>query len=247
MTVLRTHDLTLGYEGKPVVRDLDLHVEAGEIVALLGANGAGKTTTLLGLSGLVEVLGGRIELDGADLAGVGPHRIARRGLAHVPEDRALFTDLTVRENLQLGQHSRRADVAPALALCPELEPLLGRRAGLLSGGEQQMLAVARAVVGRPTVLLVDEMSLGLAPLVVTRLLAVLREVAGSTGCGIVLVEQHVQQALAIADRGYVLRRGRVALEGAAAELRRSAALLAESYLGDDATEAAAQAATGEAP
>jgi branched-chain amino acid transport system ATP-binding protein len=242
--VLATHGLTLGYEGQPAVRDLDLHLEAGEVVALLGANGAGKTTTLLGLSGLVEVLGGRVELQGRTVSGTAPHLLASQGLAHVPEDRALFTDLTVRENLQLGRHSRRADLGEALALCPELEPLLGRRAGLLSGGEQQMLAVARAVLAHPDVLLVDEMSLGLAPLIVTRLLGVLEAVA-ARGCAVLLVEQHVQQALGIAHRGYVLRRGRLALEGTADELRASADLLAESYLGDDATEAAATAATGE--
>jgi branched-chain amino acid transport system ATP-binding protein len=241
-TVLRADGLTLGYEGQAAVRDLDLHLDEGEVVALLGANGAGKTTTLLGLSGLVEVLGGRVELRGGDVTGTAPHLLARRGLAHVPEDRALFTDLTVRENLQLGRRSRRADIDEALALCPELEALLGRRAGLLSGGEQQMLAVARAVLTRPDVLLVDEMSLGLAPLIVTRLLGVLEAVA-ARGCAVLLVEQHVQQALGIAHRGYVLRRGRVALEGPAEELRASADLLAESYLGDDATSAAAEAAS----
>lgn len=232
-TVLAAKDLTLGYDGQAVVHHLDLHLDAGEVVALLGANGAGKTTTLLGLSGLVDRLGGTVELLGLDITDVQPHIVSRRGLAHVPEDRALFTDLTVRENLHLGLHSRRADVGAALVLCPELEPLLGRRAGLLSGGEQQMLAVARAVVGQPRVLLVDEMSLGLAPLVVTRLLDVLKEVATTTGCAVLLVEQHVQQALAVADRGYVLRRGRVALEGPVDVLARETALLEASYLGDE--------------
>lgn len=232
MTVLAATDLTLGYAGQPVVRGLDLRIEEGEIVALLGANGAGKTTTLLGLSGLVDVLGGKIDLLGHPAAGVAPDRLARRGLAHVPEDRALFADLTVLENLQLGQHSRRKGVGAALDLCPELEALLDRRAGLLSGGEQQMLAMARALAGGPKVLLVDEMSLGLAPLIVERLLKMLEEMAARTGCAVLLVEQHVQQALSIAHRGYVLRRGQVVLEGSVDVLAKETALLEASYLGE---------------
>ncbi|HEY9557051.1 MAG TPA: ABC transporter ATP-binding protein [Acidimicrobiales bacterium] len=231
MTVLTAKDLSLGYAGQPVVRGLDLHIDEGEIVALLGANGAGKTTTLLGLSGLVEVLGGQVELLGEPVTGVAPDRLARRGLAHVPEDRALFADLTVIENLQLGQRSRRKSVDAAIDLCPELRPLLARRAGLLSGGEQQMLAMARALAGSPRVLLVDEMSLGLAPLIVERLLAMLQDMASSTGCAVLLVEQHVQQALSIADRGYVLRRGQVVLDGPVEVLARETALLEASYLG----------------
>jgi branched-chain amino acid transport system ATP-binding protein len=231
MTVLTTTDLSLGYHGQPVVRGLDLHVEAGEIVALLGANGAGKTTTLLGLSGLVEVLSGQIELGGRAITGLAPEQIARRGLAHVPEDRGLFSELTVMENLQLGQRSRRGSISPAIDLCPELEPLLARRAGLLSGGEQQMLAMARALAGAPEVLLVDEMSLGLAPLIVARLLTMLKEMA-RTGCAVLLVEQHVKQALSVADRGYVLRRGKVVLSGPVELIEREAAALEASYLGE---------------
>jgi branched-chain amino acid transport system ATP-binding protein len=231
MTVLTTTDLSLGYHGQPVVRGLDLHVEAGEIVALLGANGAGKTTTLLGLSGLVEVFSGQIELGGRAITGLAPEQIARRGLAHVPEDRGLFSELTVMENLQLGQRSRRGSISPAIDLCPELEPLLARRAGLLSGGEQQMLAMARALAGAPEVLLVDEMSLGLAPLIVARLLTMLKEMA-RTGCAVLLVEQHVKQALSVADRGYVLRRGKVVLSGPVELIEREAAALEASYLGE---------------
>src|SRR5690606_34780245 len=154
---------------------------------------------------------GRVVLDGLPLGTVAPDARARRGLAHVPEDRALFADLTVLENLQLGQHSRRTRIDDALDRCPELRPLLDRRAGLLSGGEQQMLAMARALTARPKVLLVDEMSLGLAPLIVERLLRMLEELAHGTGCAVLLVEQHVEQALAVADRGYVLNRGEIAL------------------------------------
>lgn len=232
MSVLAAEGLTLGYHGQAVVRDLDLHLEAGEVVALLGANGAGKTTTLLGLSGLVAAMQGDVLLGGESVAGVPPDRRARRGLAHVPEDRALFADLTVLENLQLGQHSRRRAVDEALDRCPELRPLLARRAGLLSGGEQQMLAMARALAGRPEVLLVDEMSLGLAPLVVERLLAMIDDLARTSGCAVLLVEQHVQQALGIAHRGYVLSRGEVVLEGPVSLLRERSDLLEASYLGD---------------
>jgi branched-chain amino acid transport system ATP-binding protein len=167
---------------------------------------------------------------GASMSGVAPEARVRRGLAHVPEERALFTELTVLENLQLGQHSRRRSVDAALDRCPELVPLLGRRAGLLSGGEQQMLAMARALAGRPRVLLLDEMSLGLAPLIVERLLRMLKELATSTGCGVLLVEQHVHQALAVADRGYVLRRGEIVLAGTVDRLAEDIEALEASYL-----------------
>jgi branched-chain amino acid transport system ATP-binding protein len=231
-TVIDAAGLSVGYGGSPVVRDLDLHVDEGEVVALLGANGAGKTTTLLGLSALAARTGGEVRVLGRATTGMPAHQIAARGVAHVPEDRALFTDLTVRENLQLGFRSRRADVSAAFRYFPALEPLLGRRAGLLSGGEQQMLAVGRALASRPRVLMVDEMSLGLAPIIVQRLLPVLRQVAEETGCGILLVEQHVHLALDIADRAYVLSRGRLTMEGPAASLATDAHLLEASYLGD---------------
>src|SRR3546814_5980249 len=149
MTVLTAKDLILGYAGQPVGRGCDRHMDEGEIVALLGANGAGKTTTVRGLSGLVEVLGGQVELLGEPVTGVAPDRLARRGLAHVPEDRALFADLTVIENLQLGQRSRRKSVAAAIDMCPELRPLLARRAALTPGGEQRIQAEVPAPAGFP--------------------------------------------------------------------------------------------------
>jgi branched-chain amino acid transport system ATP-binding protein len=228
--LLVVRDAAFGYGGQAVVRHLDLELHQGEVVALLGANGAGKTTTLLGLSGLVERFSGEVELAGAAITTLSPELRVRRGLAHVPEERALFTDLTVLENLQVGQHSRRKSVDAALDHCPELRPLLGRRAGLLSGGEQQMLAVARALAGEPRVLLLDEMSLGLAPLIVERLLSMVRALATSTGCAVLLVEQHVHQALAVTDRGYVLRRGDVVLAGTVDVLRGDIAALEASYL-----------------
>ena len=233
---LEVRDASFGYNGTAVVRHLDIELHEGEVVALLGANGAGKTTTLLGLSGLVETHTGDVNLLGQTITSMAPEVRVRGGLAHVPEERALFTDLTVLENLQVGQHSRRKSIDAALDRCPELRPLLDRRAGLLSGGEQQMLAVARALAGQPRVLLLDEMSLGLAPLIVERLLVMIRDLATTTGCSILLVEQHVHQALAVADRGYVLRRGEIALSGPVERLTDDLAALEASYLSNPAFE-----------
>jgi branched-chain amino acid transport system ATP-binding protein len=226
--------LSAGYDGVAVVWDVDLHVDEGEVVALLGPNGAGKTTTLLTISGLLPVIAGEVSVLGAPPATRRPHSMARRGLGHVPEDRALFTDLTTRENLRLGGARHRQQVDNLLELLPPLAPLLDRKAGLLSGGEQQMLAIARALASEPRVLLVDELSLGLAPVVVERLAPVLRRVADDRGTAVILVEQHIGVALSIADRAYVLQHGRVVLDGAAAALAQRRDVLAMSYMGDDA-------------
>jgi branched-chain amino acid transport system ATP-binding protein len=238
--LLRVEGLSSGYDGIAVVHDVDLVVSGGEVVALLGANGAGKTTMLLTISGLVPKLGGTIEVVGeptherrrARVADV--WQLARRGVAHVPEDRGLFFDLTAAENLRLGR-PRRGDAVPMeqlVAWFPALAKVLDRRAGLLSGGEQQMLALARAVIGRPRLLLVDEMSLGLAPIIVEQLLPVLRTIATETGAGIVLVEQHVGLVLEVADRAYLLSQGRVTFDGTAAELRDRPELVESGYLGE---------------
>jgi branched-chain amino acid transport system ATP-binding protein len=219
--VLRTEGLAAGYHGHPVVSEIDLHVKPGEIVALLGPNGAGKTTTLLALAGELKPLAGEVWLMGRSTTDPLFKR-ARMGLGLVTEERSVFMNLSTLDNLRLG----RCDVERALALFPELMPLLRRRAGLLSGGEQQILTLARALAREPKILLADELSLGLAPLVVKRLLEAVRQAADG-GLAVLLVEQHLQQALRVADRAYVMRRGHIVLDGTAAEI---APLMEDVYL-----------------
>ena len=249
---LVVRELSAGYRGVPVVRELNLEVRPGEVVALLGPNGAGKTTTLETIAGLNHPISGSVELSGEKIGGTPAYQLAGRGLALVPEGRALFPGLTVREHLRLaggrggrgarggrdgrGGQSRRAGSREdeLLEMLPELRKCLGRKAGLLSGGEQQMLAVGRALVTRPRLLLVDEMSLGLAPVIVDRLIPILRRAADEMGSSVLFVEQHVALALEVADRAYVLTHGRIGLEGPAAELRERRELLAASYLGETA-------------
>ena len=229
--VLETNGLTAGYAGVPVVRDLDLIVEAGEVVALLGPNGAGKTTTLLTLAGVVPKIGGSAKVLGEDVAGGRPHKVARLGAVLVPDDRAIFFDLTARENLRLGAGGQGDAVDIVLDYFPSLKPRMGTRAGLLSGGEQQMLAVGRALSGRPKVLMIDEMSLGLAPVIVKRMFPVVRRIADEIGAGVLVVEQHIDVALQAADRAYVLNHGEVAMKGKAEDLLKDRHLLQASYMG----------------
>jgi len=239
---LAVRDLSAGYRGVPVVRELSLEVRPGEVVALLGPNGAGKTTTLETIAGLNRPISGAVTLSGENVSGTPAYVLARKGLALVPEGRALFPGLTVREHLRLAggrgragrAGNRQSDEEELLEMLPELRKCLGRKAGLLSGGEQQMLAVGRALVTRPRLLLVDEMSLGLAPVIVERLVPILRRAADELGASVLFVEQHVALALEVADRAYVLAHGRIELEGAAAELRERRELLAASYLGETA-------------
>ena len=233
MSLLEIDELTTGYNGVAVVRNLSMKIDEGEIVTLLGPNGAGKTTTLLTTSALNPIMSGDIRINGKSVKGRRPHLVARDGVAHVPEDRSLFFQLTVRENLKLGAAKGSADIAQALGYFPALEKLLDRRAGLLSGGEQQMLAMGRALTVKPKLIMVDEMSLGLAPIIVERLLPVLRRIANETGAGVLLVEQHVHLALEVADRAYVLSHGNLVLEGDAAHLRENRHLLESSYLGGE--------------
>lgn len=230
---LEVSGLTAGYGGPAVVRDLDLTVEAGRITCLLGANGAGKSTTLGAITGIVRSTSGTVRLDGVELTTGKAHRVARAGLALVPEDRALFPSLTVAEHLRLAG-GRGAGAADAIEWFPALAPLMRERVGVLSGGEQQMVAIARALVGRPRVLLVDEMSLGLAPLVVRSLLDTVAELARSTDCAVLLVEQHVSLAIGVADHAYVLSRGRLTFDGPAADLDADRDLLLAAYLGGGA-------------
>jgi len=231
-SLLQISHLDAGYNGIPVVRDLTLTVAPGEVVALLGPNGAGKTTTLITTSGLEPMIGGDISILGSSIKGMAPHQIARLGVSHVTEDRSLFFSLTVKDNLRLGNRGGRVDLTTPLRYFPALEELLDRQAGLLSGGEQQMLALGRAMASSPKLLMIDEMSLGLAPVIVERLLPIVRSIADDTGCGILLVEQHVQMALEVADRAYVLSHGSLAMEGSASELEANRKLLESSYLGD---------------
>ncbi len=235
--LLRLEAMESGYFGTPVVRDVSLQVAPGEVVALLGPNGAGKTTTLTTIAGMRKPLGGDILLDGASIAGIQTHQLFRRGLSLVPEGRSLFFGLTVREHLKLGGGHKGLAERELFELFPELEKCARRKAGVLSGGEQQMLAVGRGLVSRPRLLLVDEMSLGLAPVIVERMLPLLRRIADELGTAVLFVEQHVAIALQVADRAYVMNHGRVVLEGAAADLRERRDLLRSSYLGDVAVAA----------
>ncbi len=237
--VLEARGLTTGYRGVAVVHEVDLVVGAGEIVALLGANGAGKTTVLLTVSGLLAHLGGDLTVLGEQQ--IAPRRtsignralgLVRRGVAHVPEDRALFFGLTGREHLRLA--ARRGDaeaIEQALAPFPALGAIIDRRAGLMSGGEQQMLAIARALAGRPKLLMIDGLSLGLAPIVVEQLLPTVARIARDAGVGVLLVEQHVNAVLAVADRAYVMVQGRISASSSASELAADPAKLAARYLG----------------
>jgi ABC-type branched-subunit amino acid transport system ATPase component len=223
--VLEARGLCAGYGTQPVVRDIDLTVHRGEIVALLGPNGAGKTTTLLALSGELRAMSGQILLNGK-VTKAPLHRRARQGLAYVPEERAVLRSLSCRDNLRLGD----GDPAAAVALFPELAERLDVPGGMLSGGEQQMLGLGRAISRQPVVLIVDELSLGLAPLAVRRLFSALRE-AADRGLGVLIVEQHVRQALAVAHHAHVLQRGTLQLSGPASELLANIDHIESSYLG----------------
>ncbi|MCU1401466.1 MAG: livF [Acidimicrobiales bacterium] len=232
MTALASVGLDAGYGGTAVVRKFDLELQEGEILALLGPNGAGKTTILLTLAGLLPRIGGQLEILGEHAPSGDPVAVTRRGLVLVPDDRALFRGLTCRENIELGRRRGiKTTVDDVLEFFPGLRNRLDLRAGSLSGGEQQMLAMARGLIQEPRVLLVDELSMGLAPIIVEQLLPIVQRVAKDTGTAVVLVEQHVRLALGIADRGMVLVHGDIALEAPSQELLSDLSVVEAAYLG----------------
>ena len=235
MALLEVDHLVARYGRITALQDVSLHVEEGEIVTLIGANGAGKTTTLRAISGLVKAASGSIRFRGQDLARLPPDAVVRAGIGHSPEGRRVFPRMTVRENLELGAYTRSAkdeiasDLDRVLAVFPRLKERYAQKAGTMSGGEQQMLAIARALMSRPRLLMLDEPSLGLSPKLVQTIFEVIRDI-NARGTTILLIEQNARQALAVASRGYVLEVGKIAHSGAAADLIASEAVRA-AYLG----------------
>jgi branched-chain amino acid transport system ATP-binding protein len=226
--------ITVGYDGVAIARDVTFEVGGGRVTALLGPNGAGKTTTLLTLAGFLAPIDGTVQLDGQPAPCGSPRRMNRAGVVLVPDSRALFMRLSAAENIQVARRatgSRARSLDEVLDLFPALRARASVKAGMLSGGEQQMLALARAIVQRPRVLLIDEMSMGLAPIVVESLVPIIRSLADDVGAAVVLVEQHVTLALDVADDALVLVHGEVVLQGTAAELRGDPGRLQASYLG----------------
>jgi branched-chain amino acid transport system ATP-binding protein len=235
MSLLAVNNLSVFYGSIQALRGISLHVENGEVVTLIGANGAGKSTTLRTISGLLQPKQGSIEFDGQAIQNWAPHRVVKRGVVQVPEGREIFANLSVDENLQLAAFLRRDRVAirtdreRALELFPRIRERLGQQAGTLSGGEQQMLAIARALVARPRLLMLDEPSLGLAPQLVRSIFQVIREI-NREGTTILLVEQNANMALQVANRAYVIEVGQICMEGPAAELAASDEVR-KAYLG----------------
>jgi len=233
--MLSVASLAVSYGAIRALHDVSLHVEAGEIVTLIGCNGAGKSTTLRTISGLVRPATGTVEFEGRDLTRMPPHEIVKMGLVQSPEGRGVFSNMTVAENLDLGAFTRKdkagiaADMTRVFELFPRLKERLNQSAGTLSGGEQQMLAMGRALLAKPRLLLLDEPSLGLAPQVVQTIFSIIREI-NRTGTTILLVEQNAHMALKVAHRAYVLEVGRTVMEGPAAEMAKSEKVR-EAYLG----------------
>lgn len=222
--ILEIKDLSVNYGVIAAVKQMNLHIQPGEIVALIGTNGSGKTSALRSISGLNKSIQGQIRFEGQEITKLEPHQIVERGISQVPEVRGVFPDLSVLENLKLGAYVRKdkpgvaADIQSMFELFPRLEERRKQLAGTMSGGEQQMLAIARALMARPKLLLLDEPSMGLAPLIVKEIFAAIRKV-NEEGVSVLLVEQNATMALAAAHRGYVMETGSIVVEGEAAELR----------------------------
>jgi branched-chain amino acid transport system ATP-binding protein len=234
--MLSLHEVHTYYGNIHALRGISLDVHKGEIVTLIGANGAGKTTTLKTISGLLHPRAGTVRFEGNDISHVAAFRLVVGGIGHAPEGRRIFPRLTVLENLQMGGFTRkpaeiREDLDRVYTLFPRLQERAGQRGGTLSGGEQQMLAIGRALMARPRVLLLDEPSLGLSPILVQQIFSIIREINGQ-GTTILLVEQNALQALTVAHRGYVLQTGHVVLSGEASVLREDE-MVRKAYLGED--------------
>ncbi|QAT49320.1 ABC transporter ATP-binding protein [Caproiciproducens sp. NJN-50] len=233
--MLRIQDLNVYYDAIHALRDVNIEVDEGEIVTLIGANGAGKTSTLRAISGLVPVAGGTITFEDKALNGRPAYQIPYMGISHVPEGRRIFSNLTVLENLQLGAYCRKdkngikKDFDMVFDKFPRLKERMKQRGGTLSGGEQQMLAMGRALMARPKILLMDEPSMGLAPIIVQEIFNIIKEINGS-GTTILLVEQNANMALSIANRAYVIETGSIVLEGRAADLMQDSSVK-QAYLG----------------
>ena len=236
MAMLEVKDLQVYYGVIQALKGISFHVNQGEVIALIGANGAGKTTTLQTLTGILSPKSGSIVFEGKDLTRTPAHKIVEMGMAHVPEGRRVFADMSVYENLLLGAYTRKdkAEIAESLASVykrfPRLEERKGQRAGTLSGGEQQMLAMGRALMSRPRIILMDEPSMGLSPIFVNEIFDIIREVSES-GTTVFLVEQNAKKALSIADRAYVLETGSITMDGKAEDLLNDEAVQ-KAYLGE---------------
>ncbi len=236
MSLLKLADVEASYGAIRALQGVSLEVSEGAMVSLLGANGAGKSTTLRAISGMVPLAAGTMAFDGTPLAGLTPNQIVRLGVAHVPEGRKIFKDLTVAENLRMGAYSRSdkagidEDMGMVLSLFPRLNERERQLGGSLSGGEQQMLAIGRGLMARPRLLLLDEPSLGLAPIIIADIFATLKKVNAQRGMTMLIVEQNANLALKNCDFGYVLQVGRIAVSGSAEELRSDRAVI-ESYMG----------------
>lgn len=236
MYILEVNDLNVYYGAIHAIKNISFEIKRGEIVTLIGANGAGKTSTLHAVSGLLSIKSGEISLNGINITGVEAHRLVSQGMAHVPEGRRVFTELTVYENLEMGAYIRtnkdeiKDDLEKMFKMFPRLAERKNQLAGTMSGGEQQMLAIARALMSKPTLLLMDEPSMGLAPLIVQEIFRIIKRINEEEGTTILLVEQNANMALSIADRAYVLETGEIIKEGTGQELLKDEDIK-KAYLG----------------